>query len=177
MDPVTTAAADPAMTATLQPIIETFVNLFLAALLPAVAVLLKKGMDWLSAKTHLDLKNYEQIVVDRVDSAITRGAHLAVQKLKDGNMTTVRTKSEAVMTAIAFANKAVPDALAGLGVTPEHLESMVRARLHDLLPEDPGSNDLNHDGIADSEQDPALVAAGVAALEQARKAVQNGAAG
>ena len=111
-------------------------NLALEYVAPALGSILLGLGAWVLAairkKTGWQIDAAAGAILDR---ALEQAVNYAVVRLQDHKIggIPIDTKSEAVATALGYAQRSIPDAVAHFGITPDRLEEMVEARLQGWL--------------------------------------------
>ncbi|HUZ65190.1 MAG TPA: hypothetical protein VMU82_15900 [Acetobacteraceae bacterium] len=120
------------MTIDLAPVVQAL----LALALPALTTL--AGMLAAYAIKHIRLQN-NALLSAQIAAAARRGAGLAFQFLaaNAATMDHVAIGNVAIAQGANYVAAAFPEALAALGVTPEHVSAMVQAELGRLLAAQP----------------------------------------
>ena len=120
------------MTVDLTPLIQVLLTTALAVFTAAVPVIGAYLVKRLHIANDADLAT-------RVEAAAVTGAGLAYKYAMqhEGGLANVQVQNAALKEGISHVEASTPEALAALGITPEHLAAMVDGRLGALLASDP----------------------------------------
>jgi hypothetical protein len=130
-----TTSAAPLTDINLGNIILTLSGVAAAVVASAAHFGVRALMKFLEQKTGLDLDNVTRSYLDpAIDKAIAY-ANVQVQKAAAGNLK-VDVHNETVAHAVNYLIDRVPDALAHFGLTNDHLEQLIEARIGSWLGQD-----------------------------------------
>lgn len=120
------------MTVDLTPIVGAILALASAAITAAIPIVVPALLARLKIANNSDL-------AARVETAADAAAGMAYRYAiaHTGGFANISVHDAAMATAINHVTSSLPDTLAKLGITPEHVEQMVTARLGVLLANDP----------------------------------------
>ena len=108
----------------LSPLVNTLVELGAVVLLAFGAYAIKRFINWIGLKEDSEVRVYlETALANAVKYGKTE-----VNKM-GSDLDNLQVESETVTKAVNYVSSTVPDALKKLGVTPDHLETLIRARL------------------------------------------------
>lgn len=120
------------MTVDLTPIVNTLMALASVSFTAAVPIVVPAMLKRLKVANNSDL-------AERVEAAADAAAGLAYRYAlaHEGGLSNVAVQDAALAAGINHVASSVPGALAQLGITPDHVQQMVVARLGALLANDP----------------------------------------
>lgn len=116
----------------LGPVIQALAGLVLAAVLPAIPILVAT----MRKKLNLQITDAQ---VAAITGAAQQGANFAYGMIvkSGGSVAAPQQMSQAITAGVNHVLSSVPDALKTIGITPQHVSAMVEARLGGLLAADP----------------------------------------
>lgn len=108
----------------LKPLLDVLIQFGALILTGVLAWAVKRAADYFHVAKDSELRTV-------VSGAIDNGIAFAVAKAKDAEArgATIHTKDQMIANAANYVLPKVPDALAKLGVTPDHLAEIITAKL------------------------------------------------
>ncbi len=118
---------DPSAVVDATPLVVEALRIGGAVLLAVLTVGAGMAIRWLKARIGVDLQLSESEVRDYLESAIRRGMGYARNKI--GKVEVNTGNNMIIKTAAEYVVDSVPDALRKFEITPDRVETMIRARL------------------------------------------------
>ena len=129
-----TTCAASAATVDLSPITEPLIQAAGAVLTGLVGWTLWAARSWLSTKVDLSKTEMDDILAQNLKEAAHRGIDYAMQMSKEklgkgGALSTVNVDNQFIKMGADYVIRSYAGTIAKLGITPQHVEDMIRARL------------------------------------------------